>query len=237
MSTFKPLPEISRDDLVITDEPMCTQPGCDGYGNIRTERGCGPCPLCSAKDIGKQIAGSLGRRFENIRLSDFPNPHLKAIAEDYSVVGGGYDKRQCLIILGKQGTGKTSVIAAMIRKFLETRENFRFEYVAWGDFCQAYMATEFVDKYAMTLVLRTAPFLILEDYGRHVHYQNSDILDDLWAQIIRDRHALVLRTVITSNLRREDFFNSMQSWIASRLEDKDWSRIETSGTVKDFRRP
>ncbi len=140
-----------------------------------------------------------------------------------------------LVIYGINGNGKTHLAAAITNSLLEKGKVVLFLNVPeLLDYLRdAFNPKRDRDESAMSYeerftTIKTAPVLILDDFGAE---SETAWANEKLYQLLNYRTDMALPTVITTNLKLEDFEERLQSRLANRLIGK-----IVKNTAPDFRR-
>lgn len=226
-------------------QPLPVCPRCHGAGWIVPGRDAGDhslveCPACdtvqqrrmAAVQVMTDLAGDLlTRTFANFRARD-----AETTAMLKSALAFADRPRDWLLLSGKNGTGKTHLAAAIANQ-MRTRNRVCLFLTAPA--LLAYLRSAFDprrerDNEWMTLdqrvqYIRDVPVLVLDDLGAE---KATDWTNEQLFILLNDRQVKRMPTVITTNLRPQDFEPRM----ASRLGNRDVVTIAGSFGAGDYRR-
>ena len=137
--------------------------------------------------------------------------------------------KKWLILRGGYGCGKTHLAAAIANKQLEQGRGVIFVNVPdlLDDLRKSYQAHSAMSYEERFTAIRTAPFLVLDDFGAH---RASDWAQEKIYQLINYRYNEQLPTVITMNIGLEE----IEGRVRSRLVDTKLSRL-IHITAPDYR--
>ena len=176
-------------------------------------------------------SSNLGERFKGRIFGNFDKSRDKNafdICVRYSQWDLWHMERNCLIILGKVGSGKTHLAGAisnvltdkgvpvLFGTFSEHLENIRREFNANGE--RVYLAK-----------MKTIPLLVLDDIGRE---KQSDWSRQILFDVINYRYEHMTPMIITANLNIDDLAMYLGNDVFSRLYEMSIMVETTSGDYR-----
>lgn len=199
---------------------------CGGAGFVRVAVRTGmpqpvPCASCVTAEQVAALAG-IPPRYRQASFANFRPIEGKRgaweMARQWDGAGG-------FVLVGANGTGKTHLACALLRRELARQVPGRFVDVAQflaeaksrfggeGEQAQAY-----IDRIART------PLLLIDDLGKE---RGTGWAQEVMWTLLNGRYSATLPTLITTNLDFEELAESYGAAIADRLRDYQW--IEVGG--------
>lgn len=164
-------------------------------------------------------ASNLGRRFSERTFETFNAGLNKKAFEDARFYADREnlfeDARNCLIILGGIGTGKTHLASAIANRFCE--RNIETIFATWEMHLQR-MREEIKNQSISTYLgaIQNAQVLVIDDLGRE---KRSEWTTSTLYSVINYRYEHLFPTIITSNLEDSELFTWVGGDVASRLKE------------------
>lgn len=180
-----------------------------------------------------QKASNLGARFLNRTFATF-NPSRNKGAYDTATNYANNlslfeNPRNCLLIVGSTGTGKTHLAAAIANRLVEVGIVTRFgTFQNHLDKIKAEFDSSGERHYLDDI--KGAPLLILDDIGKE---RQTDWTKSILYDIVNYRYEHLLPTVFTSNLQMVDLANYCGNAVWSRMYEM-CDTIEMNG--EDYRK-
>jgi len=186
-------------------------------------------------EVRRFICHDLPDRYRGLRMSSFETPtkdHVNAVDAARRIFTG---KTSNLVLIGKTGTGKTHLVAAVCTewvgagkgeaKMIKANRLFRQIRETWKG---KGSEQEVIDS------LVAVDLLVIDDIGAG---RNTDDERLLVAEVIGERYDAKRPTIITSNLNREELTETLGDRTVSRLREcgdvvvMNWGDWRTDGGV------
>lgn len=180
-----------------------------------------------------KASSDLGKRFSDRTFGNFDvnrNREAYGIATTYAEREDLFESsRNCLILLGDVGTGKTHLAAAITNTLID-----RGIPVLFGTFTEhlQHIKDEFDNASTDTYLskMKSTPMLVLDDVGKE---RRSEWTQSILFDVINYRYEHLLPIVITGNFDDSGLYNYAGNAVASRLNEMSIA-VHTKGT--DYRR-
>lgn len=180
-----------------------------------------------------KASSDLGKRFSNRTFENFDvkrNRTAYASAVEFAERDDLFEaKRNCLILLGGVGTGKTHLAAAITNKLID-----RGIPVLFGTFSEhlQHIKDEFDHASTETYLskMKSTPMLVLDDVGKE---RWSEWTQSILFDVINYRYEHMLPTIMTANFDDDALLNYSGNAVASRLNEMSIA-VHTKG--EDYRR-
>ena len=174
------------------------------------------------------------RSFENFRTEEPDQRNALALCMDYSLTHWEETMKagRAMIILGRPGTGKTHLAAAMVRSVVS--RGFPAVYVKEADIFrqikESYMSRTVSERQAMADFVKPA-LLVIDEVGRQY---GTPAERSMFFDVVDKRYEAMRPTVLVSNLDTPNFREFLGPAILSRLCEG--GGVFLSLTGKDMRK-
>lgn len=178
-------------------------------------------------------ASDLGKRFSEKTFDNFDyrlNKKAFEMARSYADTPDLFNiPKNCRVIFGGIGTGKTHLASAITNRFCE--RDIKVLFATFEQHLQR-LKDEMDNTSLKTYLerMKTIPVLVLDDVGRE---KRTDWTLSVLYSVINYRYEHMLPTIITTNLEDSEFFTWVGGDVASRLYEMIWA-IKTTGI--DYRK-
>lgn len=199
-------------------------PLCEGTGYIIAEDGARPCACTREAELNLACHRAriprkfLGKTLQSFKTTTAPKRQIVALAQDYlrNFRRGDTQSGRGLLLVGREGTGKTHIAVAILRGVLEKGFSGRY----WNVpelFLELRRVINGEGKCSEGDIFdeaREVDLLVLDDLG--AEKTSEYVLDRLYV-LINGRYENDLATVITTNRSIEELRQQLGPRIASRI--------------------